>query len=80
VLELARELEIPARERTLGRVDFLDADEAFLTGTGARIVPIRSLDGHSIAGGAPGPVTLRLRERFLAYARSQGTPIARLAA
>ena len=80
ILDLAEELGIRARERTLGRVDVLDADEAFLTGTGARVVPVRSLDGQPIGGGAPGAVTLRLRERFFAFARSHGTPIARLAA
>ena len=80
VLELGGELGLPARERPLGRIDFLDADEAFLTGTGAKVVPIRSLDGHAIGSGGAGAVTLRLREAFLAYARSHGTPIARLAA
>ena len=80
ILELAEELGVPARERTLGRIDVLDADEAFLTGTGARVVPVRSLDGQPIGGGVPGAVTLRLRDRFFAFARSHGTPIARLAA
>jgi branched-chain amino acid aminotransferase len=75
VLELAAELGLPARERTLGRLDVLDADEAFLTGTGARVAPIRSLDGEPIGGGVPGEVTLRLRRRYLEHARSRGTPI-----
>ena len=77
VLELASGLGIAARERTLGRVDLLGADEVFLTGTGARIVPVRSLDGRPIGAGAPGPLTLRLREEFLTHARSAGVPVPR---
>ena len=54
VLELAGTLGIPAREHTLGRFDLFAADEAFLTGTGAGIVPVRSLDGRPIGSGRPG--------------------------
>jgi branched-chain amino acid aminotransferase len=64
VLELAADLGIPARERTLGRVDLLGADEVFLTGTGARILPVRSLDGRPIAKKAPGPLTVQLSAAF----------------
>ena len=81
ILELCTQLGIEARERTLGRIDLFGADEAFLTGSGARVVPVRSLDGQAIGGtGAggpetPGPVTRRLTEAFFAFARSHGTPI-----
>ncbi len=64
VLELAADLGIPARERTLGRVDLLSADEVFLTGTGARIMPVRSLDGRPIGKKAPGPLTEQLTAAF----------------
>ncbi|MFN2424842.1 MAG: branched-chain-amino-acid transaminase [Candidatus Binatia bacterium] len=78
VLELCGTLGIEARERTLGRVDFFAADEAFLTGSGARVVPVRSLDsqpiGHAKAQ-TPGPVTQRLTEAFFEFARSTGTPV-----
>jgi branched-chain amino acid aminotransferase len=73
VLELAAELGIEAAERTLGRVDLLGADEVFLTGTGARIVPVASLDGRRIGAG-PGPLTKRISEAFDARTRETGTP------
>jgi len=73
VLELARELGLPAAERSLGRADLFAADEVFLTGTGARIVPVSSLDGRSL-GTCPGPVTKRMVDAFDAFTRSGGTP------
>ena len=76
VLELAVALDgIAAAERSLGRYDLLGADEVFLTGTGARIVPVRSLDGETIGKGEPGPVTRRLLAAFQALTESTGTPI-----
>jgi branched-chain amino acid aminotransferase len=75
VLELAAREGIAAGERTLGRYDLLGAEEVFLTGTGARIVAVRSLDGELIGKGEPGPVTRRLTAAFVALATSTGTPI-----
>jgi branched-chain amino acid aminotransferase len=77
VLELAAELGIPARERTLGRVDLLGADEVFLTGTGARIMPVRSLDGCPIGKRAPGPLTAQLTAAFAHLVRKPelGAPL-----
>lgn len=77
VLELAAELGISARERTLGRVDLLGADEVFLTGTGARIMPVRSLDGCPIGKKAPGPLTKQLTRAFaqLVHKPELGVPL-----
>jgi branched-chain amino acid aminotransferase len=78
ILELCAKLGLDARERTMGRIDFFGADEAFLTGSGARVVPVRSLDSQPIgrAGAAtPGPVTKQLTDAFFEFARSTGTPI-----
>jgi branched-chain amino acid aminotransferase len=75
VLELASGLGLVAEERTLTRIDLVGADEAFLTGTGARIVPIRSLDGQPIGSSVPGPITAKIRDRYFALARSSGTPV-----
>ena len=75
VLELAAREGIASAERTLGRFDLLGAEEVFLTGTGACIVPVRSLDGELIGKGEPGPVTRRLTAAFVALATSTGTPI-----
>ncbi len=75
VLELAREQRIPAEERTLGRFDLLAAEEVFLTGSGARIVAVGSLDGLGIGKGGAGPITRRLCQAFEQCVRSTGTPI-----
>jgi branched-chain amino acid aminotransferase len=72
VLELAAELGISAREQTLGRFDLFACDEAFLTGSGAGLVPVRSLDGEPIPG--PGKLFLRLREAFDCAAPGMGVP------
>jgi branched-chain amino acid aminotransferase len=60
VLELARSLAIPTIERSLGRMDVFGADEAFMTGTGAGIVRIASLDGETIGTGEAPVTTLKL--------------------
>lgn len=75
VLELARELGIPAGERTLGRQDLFAADEVFLTGSGAGLVPVRSLDGRTLGEGKPGPLYAKLRAAFLAAAPELGVPV-----
>jgi branched-chain amino acid aminotransferase len=74
ILELARSLGIPAGERTLGRQDLFAADEAFLTGSGAGLVPVRSLDGRTLGEGKPGPVYAQLRAAFLEAAPGLGVP------
>ncbi len=75
VLELAGTLGIPAAERTLGRFDLFSADEVFLTGTGAGIVPVRSLDGQTLGEGVPGPICAKIRAAYDDVAVSLGTPI-----
>ncbi len=75
VLELAGTLGIPAVERTLGRFDLFSADEVFLTGTGAGIVPVRSLDGQTVGEGVPGPICAKIRLAFDDVAVSLGTPL-----
>jgi branched-chain amino acid aminotransferase len=71
VLESAGELGLLARERALTRFDLFDADEVFLTGSGARIVPVGSLDGRPIGAG-PGPVTKRILEAYDRRVRGEG--------
>ncbi len=74
VLELAAFLGIPARVQSLGRFDLFAASEVFLTGSGAGLVPVRSLDGRSIGAGGPGPIYEKLWSAFLAAAPGRGTP------
>jgi branched-chain amino acid aminotransferase len=64
VIRLAREAKIPVSETTLLRHDIYIADECFLTGTAAEVVPVTSLDGRQIGTGKPGPITRDLLERF----------------
>ena len=64
VLELARAAGIPTQEKNLSRQDMYVADECFLTGTGAEVVPVTMIDKRAIKDGKPGPVTARLLEAF----------------
>jgi branched-chain amino acid aminotransferase len=64
VMGLARAAGVPAFERNLSRQDVYTADECFLTGTGAEVVPVTKIDNRLIKDGKPGPVTGRLLEAF----------------
>ncbi len=75
VLELAGRLGIPARECSLGRFDLFSAEEVFLTGSGAGLVPVRSLDGRPIGVGRPGPIYAKVRAAFLDAAPSMGVSV-----
>jgi branched-chain amino acid aminotransferase len=69
VLQLAREAKIPVAEERFTRDDLYLADEAFFTGTAAELTPIREVDGRTIGGGKPGPITQQLQERFFSIVR-----------
>jgi branched-chain amino acid aminotransferase len=69
VIELAQAAKIPFQEATLTRHDVYAADECFLTGTGAEVIPVVKCDDRPIGSGKPGPVTRQLRERFFQLAR-----------
>jgi branched-chain amino acid aminotransferase len=75
VLELARKRRLAAAEEPITRYDVYTADEAFMTGTAAEIVPVVSLDGRSIGTGKPGEVTKRLIGDFKALTLKDGVPI-----
>ena len=64
VIELARAADIDVQEVALTRHDIYIADECFLTGTAAEVVPVVQCDGRLIGSGKPGPLTRQLRERF----------------
>ncbi|MDA1159248.1 MAG: branched-chain-amino-acid transaminase [Planctomycetota bacterium] len=70
VMRIARESGYEVRECVLLRHDIYIADECFLTGSAAEVVPVVSLDGRDIGEGTPGPITLELLEKFQAFARS----------
>lgn len=75
VFEMAREMGIPIKECDLTRYDIYTADECFLTGTAAEIIPAVTLDARPIHDGLPGPLTARLTARFRELTTSTGTPI-----
>jgi branched-chain amino acid aminotransferase len=64
VMEMAEANGMQAREQVLTRFDLYVADECFLTGTAAEIVPVVKIDSRQIGDGRPGPITLRLLELF----------------
>lgn len=64
VIDLARIEGLHTEETVLGVHDLYNADECFLTGTGAEIVPVVSIDGRQIGSGWPGQVTLTLLARY----------------
>lgn len=77
VLEIAEETGLDSRECVLGRMDLFAAEEVFLTGSGARIVPVASLDGQPIGGpkGGDRPVTRQIMQAFSAFVLRHGTAI-----
>lgn len=63
VLELAARLDIPAREASLTPYDLYTADEVFLSGTGAELIPVRDIDGRRPAA-CPGPMYKQFLQSF----------------
>jgi branched-chain amino acid aminotransferase len=74
-LEIASELGIKIHETNITRHDVFIADECFLTGTAAEVIPVIKVDGRKIGNGKPGPITTRLVARFRELTRETGTPI-----
>ncbi len=72
-LSIAEELGIPWREANMTRYDVWIAEELFLTGTAAEIVPIVEVDARPIGNGKPGPVTAKFLESFRRRSSSEGT-------
>jgi branched-chain amino acid aminotransferase len=64
VIGLAEKAGMTVKEMVLTRHDIFTAEEFFLTGTAAEIIPVVKCDGRPIGTGKPGPVTKRLREMF----------------
>ena len=64
VLEVCRDADIPARETTFSLTDVYSASEAFVTGTFAGLVPVRSVDGRTIGTGERGPMVERLQQLY----------------
>lgn len=75
VFEIAAELGIKVTETDITRHDVFIADECFLTGTAAEIIPVIKADGRLIGNGKPGSISTRMVARFRQLTRETGTPI-----
>lgn len=69
IIRLCRSQNIPCLERTLQRHDLYIADECFLTGSAAEVIPVTKIDGRTIGAGSPGPITKQLHGAFHRYVR-----------
>jgi branched-chain amino acid aminotransferase len=74
-IDLAADMGKQVREENLTLYDVYTADECFLTGTAAEIIPAVSLDQRPIGKGKPGDITRRLIGAFRAHTASSGTPL-----
>lgn len=72
VISLAKRGDIPFQEKLLKMEDIYAADEVFLTGTAAEIIPVVKIDERKIGDGKPGEITLRLREEFKKLTKIDG--------
>jgi len=75
VLELAEGAGIGCDVGDLSLTQFYAADEVFVTGTMGGLTPVTAIDGRTIGGGSPGPVTLRLGALFAGLTARSGTPV-----
>jgi len=60
VMHVSKKIGLPAQESELTQYDLYTADECFLTGTGAEIIPVIQIDGRAIGNEKPGPITQKL--------------------
>ncbi len=75
ILNIARTLKIPAKEETFSLNELYNAQECFLTGTAAEVIPVVQVDDKVIGEGKPGKTTLRLIEEFRKITETEGTEI-----
>ncbi|UGS36285.1 branched-chain amino acid transaminase [Capillimicrobium parvum] len=64
VMQIARDLGFTVEERAIARAELYLADEVFLTGTAAELVPVREIDDHRVGDGRPGDITCAVQKLF----------------
>ena len=69
VMDLCAKANIPCREQTMTPVDLYGADECFLTGTAAEVIPVTKIDERFVADGHVGPISRRLIKAFHEFIR-----------
>jgi branched-chain amino acid aminotransferase len=72
-IEVAQTLNIPVVETNITRYDVWNADECFLTGTAAEVIPVIEVDARTIGTGKPGPLTAKILAEFRKKASKEGT-------
>jgi branched-chain amino acid aminotransferase len=75
IIDIAKALGIAQQEADLTRYDLWCADECFLTGSGAEVIPVVKLDGRTIGTGKPGPITQKVLADFRRRVLVEGTRI-----
>ena len=76
-IDLVAEIGIETSEPNLTRYDLYNADECFLTGTGAEIVPVVKIDERKIGNGKPGPITKKLVKAYHELTKISGEAISK---
>jgi branched-chain amino acid aminotransferase len=74
-MDLAVQRGLQVSEPNLTRYDLFNADECFLSGTGAELIPVVKIDGRVIGTGRPGTVTRNLVESYRQLTQVSGEPI-----
>ena len=74
-IELATSLGVQSSEPNLTRYDLYNADEIFITGTAAEVVPVVKIDGRQIGRGKPGKITKNLMNAYRNLTNSTGQEI-----
>ncbi len=75
MFHIAADLGVSITEPNMTRYDIYTADECFLTGTAAEVIPVTKLDTRVIGDGKPGPLTLKFIEKFHELTANSGTAI-----
>jgi branched-chain amino acid aminotransferase len=73
IIDLCRKLNVPLLEVSLQKHDLYVADEMFVTGTGAEVMPVTKIDGRTIGDGSVGPITRQLLAAFRAHIRESAS-------
>ncbi len=75
IMDIARDLNIPVQETNMTSFDLFTADEIFLSGTAAEMIPVIEVDGRVVGDGKPGPIFKKLLENLRALTKIEGTPV-----
>lgn len=74
-MEIGESMGLKIKEELFTRYDLYNADECFLTGTAAEVIPVVEIDGRVIAEGKPGQYTQKIVKEFRDYVNSHGVPV-----